>query len=454
MTPSLVMFDFDGTLVDTQEIVNKLEWKLFLNHGMKMSLSDFTDRFSGETVLSIVEHLKEENNLRLSKKSSHLAKEIDEAVLAKLFKRRIIPIKGVKKLLKMLPIKKCIASNCSLMTLRTLLSASALALYFNENVFGADMVEKSKPYPDVFVLAAKSMGVKPSQCLVIEDSEAGVKAAVAAEMTAWGFLGASHIKPGMKRKLLNAGAERTFSNMNDLLPLISKKDDAEYAIQRAKMVQYQLKRRGIKDQNVLKAMRTVPRHLFVPNAVQKSAYTDSALPIGYEQTISQPYIVARMCELACLSPQSRVLEIGSGSGYEAAVLSLLSREVYTIEIIEPLGKTAKSNLKDSGYKNVHVKIADGYSGWPNHAPYDAILITAETDEIPQPLLDQLKLHGRLIMPLRTGFQQQLVRFTKTKSGLKKETFGQVLFVPFQRKENSPQRPSSRTPALKLNPDKA
>ncbi len=224
--------------------------------------------------------------------------------------------------------------------------------------------------------------------------------------------------------------------MENLLVLINEKDKGYYDTQRAKMVQYQLKNRGIKDQNVLKAMEMVPRHLFVPNAIQKSAYTDSALPIGYKQTISQPYIVALMCELACLSPQNCVLEIGTGSGYQAAVLSLLSKEVYTIEIIQPLGKTAESYLKNLGYKNVHVKIGDGYIGWSSNAPYDSILVTAETNEIPQHLIDQLNMNGRLIMPLRTESHQQLVRFTKTNFGLKKETFGSVLFVPFQRKDKS------------------
>jgi len=166
-------------------------------------------------------------------------------------------------------------------------------------------------------------------------------------------------------------------------------------------------------------MRKVPRHLFVPIDLQNSAYADSPLPIGYEQTISQPYIVALMCDDACISPQDKVLEIGTGSGYQAAVLSLLSKEVYTIEIVTPLGELARSRLKELGSNNVQVKIGDGHSGWPEHAPYDVILVTAAAQKIPQPLIDQLAVHGRLIMPLGNALDQELVRFTKVEYRLKK-----------------------------------
>lgn len=139
-----------------------------------------------------------------------------------------------------------------------------------------------------------------------------------------------------------------------------------------------------------------------------------------------------MCEAACISPQDKVLEIVTGSGYEAAVLRLLAQKVHTIEIVVPLGKVAQERLEDLKYSNVHVKIGDGYSGWPEHAPYDAILITAAAEKVPRPLIDQLTLNGRLIMPLGSGFDQQIVRFIKTETGLRKELLGPVLFVPFRR----------------------
>ncbi len=209
-------------------------------------------------------------------------------------------------------------------------------------------------------------------------------------------------------------------------------NNTDFSWQRTNMVTSQLELRGIKDERVLEAMRLVPRHLFVPDDLRDRAYADSALPIGYGQTISQPYSVALMCEIACITPQDKVLEIGAGSGYQAAVLSLLSQEVYAIEIVEPLGKSAQKRLKNLGYKNIHVKIGDGYPGWPEHAPYDAILIAAAAAEAPQPLLDQLAMNRRLVMPLGSGFDQQLVRFTKTETGLKEEMLDSVLFVPFQR----------------------
>ncbi len=190
--------------------------------------------------------------------------------------------------------------------------------------------------------------------------------------------------------------------------------------------------RGIKDEGILEAMRSVPRHLFVPNESKNRAYTDSTLPIGYDQTISQPYIVAVMCEVACISSQDKVLEIGAGSGYQTAILSLLAREVYAIEMVSSLAELAQLRLKDLGYKNVRIKIGDGYFGWAEHAPYDAILITAAAERVPQRLVDQLALNGRLIMPLGSLFEQQLVRLIKTETGLKKELLNPVLFVPFQR----------------------
>jgi protein-L-isoaspartate(D-aspartate) O-methyltransferase len=154
--------------------------------------------------------------------------------------------------------------------------------------------------------------------------------------------------------------------------------------------------------------------------------------IGYGQTISQPYIVALMCEAAAILPQDKVLEIGTGSGYQAAILSQLTQKVHTVEIVSPLGKHTREILKELNYNNVYVKIGDGYSGWSEHAPYNVILITAATENVPQPLMEQLAINGRLIIPLGSGLHQELVRFTKTVKGLKKESLGTIIFVPFQR----------------------
>lgn len=217
-----------------------------------------------------------------------------------------------------------------------------------------------------------------------------------------------------------------------IIPRKDKKVFSDFIIQRANMVKSQLKARGIQDQRVLDAMNTVPRHLFVPKDLRDQAYADSALPIGYDQTISQPYIVALMCEATTILPHDKVLEIGTGSGYQGAVLSQLSQEVYTIEIVSSLGKQARKILNELEYNNVQVKIGDGYSGWPEHAPYNVILITAATEKVPQPLIDQLALKGRLIVPLGSSLHQELVLFIKTEKGLKKESLGSVVFVPFQR----------------------
>lgn len=213
----------------------------------------------------------------------------------------------------------------------------------------------------------------------------------------------------------------------------SLENNPDLLYQRLNMVKSQLEARQIKDKRVLEAIQTVPRHFFVPNNLRDRAYADSALPIGYGQTISQPYIVALMCEAACISPTDKVLEIGLGSGYQAAVLGLLSQKVYSIEIVSSLGKLAQKRLERLGYKNVRIKIGDGYTGWPEHAPYDAILITAAAQWVPQPLVDQLAMNGRLIMPIGNNIHQELVRFTRTKADLKKEMLEPVLFVPFQSK---------------------
>src|SRR5438874_12777704 len=165
---------------------------------------------------------------------------------------------------------------------------------------------------------------------------------------------------------------------------------ADFAAQRQRMVEQQLKPRGIKDERVFAAMAKVPREEFIPVDARAGAYKDGPLPIGYDQTISQPYIVAFMTEQLRPKPSDRVLEIGSGSGYQAVILAELVSEVYSIEIVEPLARGAETTLQRLGYKNVHVKIGDGYKGWSDAAPFDAIIVTCAPDKVPQPLIDQLK----------------------------------------------------------------
>ncbi len=197
---------------------------------------------------------------------------------------------------------------------------------------------------------------------------------------------------------------------------------------RRQMVEKQIRARGIKDDRVLKAMFQVKRHEFVAPGLQGEAYDDNPLPIGEGQTISQPYIVALMTELAQVNPDSKVLEVGTGSGYQAAVLSVLAREVYSIEIVDVLGRKAEEKLAALGCKNVHVRIGDGYKGWPEEAPFDAIVVTAAPDHVPQPLIDQLKTGGRLVIPVG-DFYQDLSVITRTKKGLQKENIIPVRFVP-------------------------
>jgi protein-L-isoaspartate(D-aspartate) O-methyltransferase len=195
------------------------------------------------------------------------------------------------------------------------------------------------------------------------------------------------------------------------------------------MVEEQLRKRGIQSAVVLDAMRKVPRHRFVPAHWRGMAYTDGPLPIGQGQTISQPYIVALMTELCEPKKTIRVLEIGTGSGYQAAVLAECVGEVDTIEVVPELGKRAAELLKELSYRNIHVRIGDGYEGWPDRAPYDAIVLTAAPpDRVPQPLLDQLKIGGRLVAPVGRD-NQELVRITRTSSGFDREVVAPVRFVP-------------------------
>lgn len=202
----------------------------------------------------------------------------------------------------------------------------------------------------------------------------------------------------------------------------------EFARLREQMVQEQLQARDIKDPRVLAAMRKVPRHEFVPVDLIGSAYEDGALPLILGQTISQPYIVAYMTQALELRGTERVLEIGTGSGYQAAVLAEIVPEVYTIEILPELQAHAESVLSKLGYHNIHMRLGDGYTGWPEHAPFDRIIATAAPAEVPQPLLDQLKDQGRLIIPLGVG-NQELVVFEKTKQGIVRRETIPVRFVP-------------------------
>ncbi len=200
--------------------------------------------------------------------------------------------------------------------------------------------------------------------------------------------------------------------------------------QRVRMVDEQIRARGIESSAVLRALRKVPRHRFVPAPLTDSAYSDRPLPIGLDQTISQSFIVAYMTEAAEISPKEKVLEIGigTGSGYQAAVLGEIAREVYTIEIIPELGEQARRVLEEPGYKNVHTKIGNGYEGWAEHAPYDAIVVTAAPAEVPQALIDQLAVNGKMVIPVGTTNQEMLV-ITKTRRGVVNRKTIPVRFVP-------------------------
>ena len=207
---------------------------------------------------------------------------------------------------------------------------------------------------------------------------------------------------------------------------------ADFATQRQRMVEQQLKPRGIKDERVLATMAKVPREEFVPVDQRGDAYEDGPLPIGYDQTISQPYIVAFMTEQLRPTPSDRVLEIGTGSGYQAAILAELMADVYTIEIVEPLAKTAEATLQRLGYSNIHLKVGDGYKGWPEEAPFDVIVVTCAPDKVPQPLVDQLKDGGRMVIPVGERFAQQLYLLEKKNGQLKESASLPVRFVPMLR----------------------
>lgn len=206
---------------------------------------------------------------------------------------------------------------------------------------------------------------------------------------------------------------------------------AQFRDERSRMVERQIKARGINDPRVLAAMRKVPRHCFVPDSRREWAYDDHPLPIGFGQTISQPYIVALMTQALELAPGEKVLEIGTGSGYQAAVLAELTDQVYSIEIVPRLGKRAAKVLADLGYGKVHLRIGDGYKGWYEAAPYKAIILTAAPPKIPKALIDQLDRGGRMILPLGpNGGAQELLLLRKGDSGrITRESLGLVRFVP-------------------------
>lgn len=208
----------------------------------------------------------------------------------------------------------------------------------------------------------------------------------------------------------------------------------EYYEKRVLMVEEQLKGRDITDGRVLAAMLKVERHKFVPKEYKKLAYIDEPLPIGFGQTISQPYIVALMTQLLELKGNEKVLEIGTGSGYQAAILAELCKEVYTIEIIPELAERAKTLLKELGYQNIFVKIGDGYLGWQENAPFDRIIVTCAPDHIPQPLIEQLKEGGKMVIPVGSWYQE-LVVVEKKKGKVIQKSIIPVRFVPMLRKKD-------------------
>lgn len=205
----------------------------------------------------------------------------------------------------------------------------------------------------------------------------------------------------------------------------------DFAAQRQQMVQQQVMARGIKDARVLAAMTKVPREEFVSPDSRALSYEDGPLPIGYDQTISQPYIVAFMSEQLRPQPADRVLEVGTGSGYQAAVLAELVSDVYSIEIVEPLAKSAEATLQRLGYKNIHLRVGDGYKGWPEAAPFDAIIVTCAPDNVPQSLVQQLKDGGRMVIPVGDRFAQQLYLLEKKNGQLKQSATLPVRFVPMK-----------------------
>jgi len=212
-------------------------------------------------------------------------------------------------------------------------------------------------------------------------------------------------------------------------PYTENENTLHWDDERVQMVDYQIIRRGITNQLVVTAMRIVPRHKFVPLEYRDFSYNDRPLPIGYNQTISQPYIVAAMTDALNLSSKDKVLEIGTGSGYQAAILAQLVSNVYSIEIVPELAERAEQTITQLGYTNIHFRCGDGYQGWPDKSPFDAIIVTCAPDEIPKPLIDQLADNGRLIIPVGERYSQELIRVTKKGKELIRERLMYVIFVP-------------------------
>ncbi len=208
----------------------------------------------------------------------------------------------------------------------------------------------------------------------------------------------------------------------------AEEDPDEYISRRWEMVEHQLLSRGIQDSRLIQAMLKIPRHMFVPEDLRESAYGDNPIPIGMDQTISQPYIVALMTELLRLKEKEKVLEVGTGSGYQTAILAEMGCEVYTVEILEPLLERARKTLESLGYHNIRYRTGDGYKGWEEFSPFDAIIVTAAPDHIPQPLIDQLKINGRMIIPVGDLYQE-LVLIKKKEKGVDMKTITPVRFVP-------------------------
>jgi len=204
---------------------------------------------------------------------------------------------------------------------------------------------------------------------------------------------------------------------------------SDLAARRAAMVDQQIAARGITDPATLEALRTVPRHEFIPFRLQAEAYADYPLPIGHGQTISQPYIVAFMTEAIRPQPGEKILEIGAGSGYQAAILAAMGADVYTVEIVEPLAEMSRQTLERLGYDNAQVLHADGFRGWPEHAPYDAIIVTCAPDKIPPPLVEQLRDGGRMIIPVGGGMNQELILLRKEGDKIEQQSILPVRFVP-------------------------
>ncbi len=229
---------------------------------------------------------------------------------------------------------------------------------------------------------------------------------------------------------------------------LSAPADLSFDEQRRLMVEQQIKERGITSPSLLAAMGEVPRHLFLPEELRADAYADRSLPIGKSSSVHQPYIVALMTSLLGLDRGAKVLEIGTGSGYHAAVLSRLAQQVFTIEIDPDLGRQAKANLQAAGCRNVHTRIGDGYQGWPDEAPFDAIILTTAPPRTPQPLLDQLRIGGRMVVP-EGRFLQNLVVITRTEDGYEKRTKIPVKLPPMsgEAQADKPGPPKARQPVL-------